>query len=80
MTTQNNEVHLLRMQVFNFAQEFHTLYSAYQGLQVIALSASVDSENVGAVINGLNYRFESLLIELDKLYQKNEGTFLRVVD
>lgn len=68
MTTCHND---LKTRVFEVANELHTLYSSYEGLCLLAASARVDSENVGVVIGGLNYRFETLLVELDKIYKRD---------
>lgn len=79
MTTNNYDVSTLKSQVFRVSDELHTLYDAYEALQVISAGDSGDSRHVGAVICGLNYRFEALLLELDKLYQKHEKQGLRVI-
>jgi len=71
MTIENNEVSVLKTQVFRLADELSVLYKSYEGLQVIAASASCDSENVAAVVCGLNYRFESLLADLERLYKRD---------
>lgn len=86
MTTQNNDVSELINQVFNLElqitdlkkQIFHaadnlqTLYSSYEGLQVITADCSGDASHCCAVLYGLNYRFEYLLKQLDVLYKKPE--------
>ena len=78
MTNDNYEVSKLKSEVFRVSNELHTIYSSYEALQVIAMGDSGDAVHVGAVICGLNYRFEALLLELDKLY-KHEKKGLHVV-
>lgn len=68
MTTHHDD---LKTRVFEVANELHALYSSYEGLSVLSVSACADSENVGVVIVGLNYRFQALLVDLDKLYQRD---------
>lgn len=74
MTTQNNEVQALKKQVFRISDELHLLYGAYEALSVIASGDGGDSSHVGRVVLGLNYRFEALLTELDKLYSVKKIT------
>jgi hypothetical protein len=79
MTTNNYDISTLKSQVFRVSDELHTLYDSYESLQVLSSGDSGDSRHVAAVICGLNYRFEVLLLELDKLYQKHEKKGLTVV-
>jgi len=46
------------------------MYRSYEGLQVITATSSGEAIHCCAVIDGLNYRFEDLLKQLDVLYKK----------
>ena len=80
MTNKHNDFVLLKNKIFKLSDELHTLYDAYEALPVIACGDFGDSRHVGIIVNGLNYRFEYLLAELDKLYLKTDKTGLRVVE
>lgn len=71
MTIQNNEVSELKVQVFKLHDEFYYLSKAYEALQLMACSSSCESEHVGSVIYGLNYRFESLLDDMEVLFKRD---------
>lgn len=72
MTIQNNEVLQLKTQVFRVSCELDSIFDAYQSLACLACVSNVDSKNVGSVIVGLNYRFESLLKELEVVYKRED--------
>lgn len=72
MTTQNNDVQALKSQVFNLSCELDSIFDAYESLAYLACVADVDSKNVGSVLGGLNYRFEVLLVELHKIYKRDD--------
>lgn len=71
MTTQNNDVAVLKAQVFKLSDELYYLYKAYQGVQLMACTSSCEAEHVGSVIDVLNYRFESLLDGMEALYKRD---------
>lgn len=47
--------------------DLDSIYEAYDNLQVLASSASVDSENVGRVLYVINQQFNNILNELENV-------------
>ncbi|MDD2801920.1 MAG: hypothetical protein PHE96_10715 [Methylococcales bacterium] len=64
-----NNVNDLKKKIFHVSDDLQMLYGAYEALQVITGDSSAEAVHVCAVLNGLNYRFESLLHNLDALYK-----------
>jgi hypothetical protein len=79
MTVEHNDVLLLKNKIFELSDEFQTLYRSYEALSVVASGNSGDPVHVASIVYGLNYWFEFLLTELGELYQKADGSGLRVV-
>lgn len=61
----------LKKQIFHVADDLQMLCHSYDSLQVILTSSGAESVHVGAVLYGLNYRFEALLERLEPLYKKD---------
>jgi len=73
-----NNVKDLKKKIFNVSDDLHMLYSSYESLQVITADSSAEAVHVCAVLDGLNYRFEALIKQLDMLYKQSD-THLSVV-
>ncbi len=71
---QQDQLHTLKKELFLFADDLRSLYGAYQSLEVITAGSSVESDHCCSVLNGLSYRFETLLARLEVFYKKDAGT------
>jgi len=74
-----NNVKDLQKKIFNVSDDLHMLYSSYESLQVITADSSAEAVHVYAVLDGLNYRFEALIKQLDRLYKQSDTDFIPVV-
>jgi len=74
-----NNVKDLKKKIFNVSDDLHMLYSSYESLQVITADSSAEAVHVCAVLDGLNYRFEALIKQLDTLYKQSDTDFIPVV-
>lgn len=54
-------------QAFALFDDLDSLYGAYEALQVISAGSSAQADHCGAILCGLNYRFEALLNRLRAL-------------
>lgn len=70
MTTKNNDLVVLKKQIFLVSSELDMLRSSYDSLQVLIAGVDCESSHVGAVLYSLNYRFVALMAELDQLYKR----------